>query len=113
MMKTPKIMAVVLVASIGFAGPARADLDPSSYFDALREDGFVVNANNASYLLQLAQIVFDMENAGYQDADIGDSLARRENLPKASGMPGTPSGYKLFLDASIYYCTQEHPRITP
>jgi hypothetical protein len=45
--------------------------------------------------------------------DIADYLARRENLPKATGIPGTPSGYELYLDASIYYCTQEHPRITP
>jgi hypothetical protein len=56
-----------------------ADLDPSNYYKWLRDDGFLVDGNE-KYLLDLAMIVCNLKNAGYKDSDIGDYIARRENM---------------------------------
>jgi hypothetical protein len=93
----------LMVAPVAHANPAIPD--PSDYFRHLRKDGFLVDGNE-SYLLGLARIVCDMENAGYVWMDISDYIARREQL----------TGHQanlLTLDASIQYCTQTHPRLVP
>jgi hypothetical protein len=96
--------ALALIGSpLSHADPSNPD--PSGYFKRLREDGFLVDGNE-SYLSNLARIVCDMENAGVADSDIGDYIAHRENMSQIHG-------YTLFLDASIFYCTQLHPQLVP
>jgi hypothetical protein len=89
-----------------FAAPvAEADVDPTDYYKELRGDGFLVDGNE-SYLLNLAMIVCDMKNAGYKELDITDYIQRRESLTFHQAL-------LLEIDASIYLCTQLHPRLVP
>lgn len=99
-------LAAAASATALFTCPAaRADVDPTEYFNELRKDGFLVDGNQ-SYLLGLANIVCDMHNAGTDLSDIGDYIARRENLPREQG-------FTLGRDANIWICSQLHPRLVP
>jgi hypothetical protein len=110
--KLIKVAADVAATTVGIVAlgivappPAHADLDPSDYYAELRKDGFLVNGNE-NYLMGLAMTVCNLKDAGYQDNDIGDYIARRENMSNIQG-------YTLFLDADIYVCALLHPRLVP
>ena len=99
-------LAVVISALALFAAPAaHADVDPTDYYAELRRDGFLVDGNE-SYLLNLATIVCDMENAGYRGLDIAEYIQRRENLT-------FHQADQLEILASTDVCTQLHPQLVP
>jgi hypothetical protein len=99
--------AAVGLAALGLLSPAaaRADVDPTDYYGELRQDGFLVDGNQ-QYLMELAMIVCNLENAGETLGQIGDYLDRRENLPD-------DKGFKLAMYASLDICLQLHPRLVP
>lgn len=85
---------------------ARADVDPTGYFNELVQKGYLLNPETKPYFVQLANYVCQSENAGYKLVDIGDTIAKREKLEFIKG-------FNIALSASVYYCSQLHPRLVP
>ena len=99
------LAAAAAACAVLTAGTAHADVDFENYYKWLRNDGFLV-VGNEQYLVDLAMTVCNLEIAGYEDSDIGDYIAQRENMTHIQG-------FTLFLDASIQVCSQVHPRLLP
>lgn len=94
---------VAVSAAAVSAGPADADV--TGYLNRLREVGFLVNGNEI-YLVELATIVCNAENAGVDDLDIEHYMQNRENLTFIQAV-------ELTNIASVWYCSDLHPRIVP
>jgi hypothetical protein len=105
-----RALAGVLVVGIGLAAPARADLDVNDFYSDLRSHGFLVDGNEA-YMLNLAEQICSLRDAGYDQDAISDWIARHTGMPRIRPV-GQPDAYQFYLD-SLDICSQLHPRLVP